>query len=44
MNGTASPSMTATLIDRFPQEDDPQRPVDEKHARDVAAITYIGLS
>jgi hypothetical protein len=35
--------MTATLIERFPDGNDPQRPVEEKHAKDVAAISYIGL-
>ena len=35
--------MMATLIERFPHEDDPQRSVEEKHAKDVAATTYIGL-
>ena len=42
-NGTASPSVVATLIERFSHEDDPQRVVEEKHAKDVAATTYIGL-
>ena len=36
--------MVATLIERFPHEDDPQRPVEEKIAKDVAATTYIGLT
>jgi hypothetical protein len=35
--------MTATLIERFSPEDDPQRPVEEKNAKDVAAVTYLGL-
>ena len=35
--------MMATLIERFPHENDSQRPVEEKHAKDVAAVTYIGL-
>ena len=34
--------MAATLIERFPHENDPQRPVEEKHAKNVAATTYIG--
>ena len=41
-NGTASPSIAATLIERFPHEDDPQRPLEEKNAKDVAATTYVG--
>ena len=41
--GIAPPSMTATLIERFPNEGDPQRPVEEKVAKGVAAISYIGL-
>jgi len=42
-DGTASPSMTATLIERFPDENDPQRPVEEKLAKDVPAVSYLGL-
>ena len=41
--GRAAPSVAATLIERLPDEDDPQRPVEEKLAQDVAAIAYIGL-
>ena len=35
--------MIATLIERLPHEGDPQRPVEEKHAKDVAATAFIGL-
>ena len=41
--GTASPSIIATLVERFPHEDDPRRPMEEKNAKDVAATAYIGL-
>ena len=37
------PSMAATFIERLPHEDDPQRPMEEKHAQDVAANAYVGL-
>jgi hypothetical protein len=41
--GRAAPSVAATLIEGLPDENDPQRPVEEKIARNVAAISYIGL-
>ena len=41
--GSATPSVVATLIERLPDENDPQRPMDEKVAQNVAAIAYIGL-
>ena len=41
--GRAAPSVAATLIERLPDEDDPQRPMEEKIAQNVAAISYIGL-
>ena len=41
--GRAAPSVAATLIEGLPDEDDPQRPMQEKIAQDVAAIAYIGL-
>ena len=41
--GRAAPSVAATLIERLPDEDDPQRPMEEKIARNVAAMTYVGL-
>ena len=39
----AAPSIAATLIEGLPGEDDPQRPMKEKVAQNVAAISYIGL-
>ena len=41
--GNAAPSVAATLIERLPDEDDPQRPMEEKIAQDVTATSYIGL-
>ena len=41
--GGAAPSVAATLIERLPEEDDPQRPMEEKVAQNVAAVAYIGL-
>ena len=41
--GRATPSVAATLNEQLPDEDDPQRPVEEKIAQNVAAAAYIGL-
>ena len=41
--GRAASSVAATLIERLPDEDDPQRPMDEKIAQNVAALAYVGL-
>ena len=41
--GRAASSIAATLIERLPNEDDPQRPVEEKIAKNVAAMAYVGL-
>ena len=41
--GRAAPSVAAALIERLPDEDDPQRPMEVKIAQNVASITYIGL-
>ena len=41
-NGSAVPSMAASLIDHLPNEDDPQRPSEERLAQDVAAVSFIG--
>ena len=41
--GNATPSVAATLIERLPDEDDPQRPTEEKIAQNVAAVAYVGL-
>ena len=35
--------MIATLIERFAHVDDPRRAMEEKNAKDVAAIAYVGL-
>ena len=42
-DGKAVPSIAATLIERLPHEDDPQRPMEETLAQNVAATAYIGL-
>ena len=41
-NGNAAPSMAAGLIERLPNENDPQRPMEEKIAQDVPAISFLG--
>jgi hypothetical protein len=41
-NGKATPSVAASLIERLPDEDDPQRFVEEKIAKDVAWVAYGG--
>ena len=41
--GKAVPSVAASLIERLPDENDPQRPMEEKLARDVAAVSYAGV-
>ena len=41
--GKAAPSVAATLIERLPDEDHPQRSMEEKIALNVPAIAYIGL-
>ena len=41
--GRATPSVAATLIEQLPDEDDPQRIMEEKIAQNVAAISYSGL-
>ena len=38
-----APSVAATLIERLPDENDPQRPMEEKIAQNVAAVAYVGL-
>ena len=42
-NGKAGPSVVATLIDRLPDENDPQRSEEEKIAQHVAVIAYLGM-
>ena len=34
--------MAAALIERLPDPDDPQRPMEERVAQDVTAITFGG--
>ena len=41
--GSATPSIAANLIEQLPNEDDPQRPMEEKISQNVAAVAYIGL-
>ena len=41
--GRAAPSIASTLIERLPDENDPQRLLEEKIAKDVAVLAYIGL-
>ena len=36
--------MAASLIECLPDEGDPQRPAEEMIARNVALVTYVGLS
>ncbi|KAF8815534.1 cytochrome P450 [Phlegmacium glaucopus] len=40
--GKAPPSIVANLIERLPGEDDPQRPMEEKVAQNVAIVAYLG--
>ena len=42
-SGKATPSIAATFIERLPDEDDPQRPIKERLAKEVAASIYTGL-
>ena len=42
-NGKAAPCLAATLIDRLPQKDDPNRPTEEKLAQELGVEVYIGL-
>ena len=41
-NGKAMPSVAASLIGRLPDEDDPQRAVEERIAKNVAWTAYMG--
>ena len=40
--GRAAPSIAATLIEKLPDVDNPQRPMEENIAQNVAAISYVG--
>ena len=35
--------MAASLIERLPDENDPQWPMEERLALDIAAVAYVGL-
>ena len=41
-NGVATPSIVASLIERLPDEGDPQRSEEEKIAMNVAVVAYAG--
>ncbi|KAF8815532.1 cytochrome P450 [Phlegmacium glaucopus] len=41
-SGKAAPSVAASLIECLPDEDDPQRLIEESLAQDVAAVAYLG--
>ena len=41
-NGKATPSVAVTLIERLPDEGDPQRSREEMIARNVALVAYVG--
>ena len=41
-NGNATPSVAASLIERLPNEGDPQRSREETIAKDVAFVVYSG--
>ena len=41
-NGKASPSIATSLIECLPDEDDPERPTEERVAKNVLFAAYIG--
>ena len=41
-NGKAMPSMMASLIEHFPDDDDPQRSSEETMAENLGFSTYAG--
>jgi hypothetical protein len=41
-NGTAAPSILASLMERLPAEGGPQRTMEEAVAQDVALLAYAG--
>ena len=41
--GRATPSIAASLIEQLPDEGDPERPIEERLAQNVATVAYIGL-
>jgi len=42
--GIVTPSVAASLIERLPDENDPQRPMEERVAKNVAFVAYAGGS
>ena len=42
-NGKAIPSVATSLIERLPDENDPQRIMEERIAQDVAYVAYSGM-
>jgi hypothetical protein len=42
IDGKATPSVAASLIERLPDEGDPQRSREERVAKDVVFVAYIG--
>ena len=42
-NGKATPCVAASLIERLPDEGDPQRSMEERIAKHVAWIVYAGM-
>ena len=41
-NVNATPSVAESLIQRLPDEDDSQRPMEEMVAQNVAALAFVG--
>jgi hypothetical protein len=41
-SGKATPSVAASLIQRLPDDGDPQRPMEEIIAQDVLIAAYVG--
>jgi hypothetical protein len=41
--GRAAPSVAASLIERLPHENDPKRPMEEKVAKEVGTVAYLGV-
>lgn len=41
-NGKAVSSVAASLIERLPHEDSPERPIQERLAKEVAFVAYVG--
>ena len=41
-NGKTTPSVAASLIESLPDEGDPRRSVEERIAKNVAWVVYVG--